>query len=215
MSSDNTNRPNNTGRLGPEERRTLTIPAFGAAETRTGVRDTTYHLVPSGNPKTKDTPIWRVLLTFGKNNQHATAGLDIHADTMIGRGSGEEESPDIDVNDLGGLEHGVSRNHALFRPTRNSLYLIDLNSTNGTYVNGIPLNHGAAAAIHNGDRIAFAGLTCQVEIISSPYNPPDPSAPVATTAEIQAILSHGKPKTGTETIFGVKLELPDRDDADR
>lgn len=89
MSSDNSNRPNRTGRLGPEERRTLTIPAFGAAETRAGVRDITYHLVPSGNPKTNDTPIWRVLLTFGNNNQHTLAGLDIHADTMVGRSSGE------------------------------------------------------------------------------------------------------------------------------
>jgi pSer/pThr/pTyr-binding forkhead associated (FHA) protein len=211
MPSDTTQRPNITGKLGPEERRTLTIPTFGTVETHSHVQDVIYYSVPSGYAGTKNVPVWRVLLRFGKGSQSVAAGLDVHADTVIGRGSGEAESPDVDLTNLGALEHGVSRAHALLRPTRNSLYVIDLNSTNGTYVNTIPLNHGAAAAIHNRDRIAFAGLICVVEIVSSPSNPTDPSSREATSAEIQAILQHGKPKTGTETIIGVKLELPDRD----
>lgn len=212
MPSTPPKRPNVTSKLDSDERRTLIIPAFGTFDTRFDVKDVIYHPVPSSYAATGTASVWRVLLKFGETGRRVVAGLDVYSDTVFGRGSDEPESPDIDLTNLGALERGVSRIHALLRPTPHNLYLIDLKSTNGTFVNAIPLNRGTAQAIRNHDGVAFAGLTCVVEIVSSPSYPIELPPPETSPADIEATLKIGKPKTGTETIFGVKLELPPKPD---
>lgn len=56
-------------------------------------------------------------------------------------------------------ERGVSRMHAKLMKKTEGLYLIDLNSTNGTYVNGEMLQGGEEYLLEEGDLVAFA--TCE------------------------------------------------------
>lgn len=218
MPSDQAKRPHSTNRLDAEERQTLIIPALGTFDTRFDVENVTYHPVPSTYASIETPPVWRVKLKFGAMGQRVVAGLDIYGDTVFGRGSGDPDSPDIDLTNLGALERGVSRRHALLRPTPNKLYLIDLESTNGTFVNAIPVSRGMAQMVRNHDGLAFAGLTCVVEIVASPAYPlaahdADAQAEV-NPAEITPTLKLGKPKTGRETIVGVKLQFPPKPDSD-
>lgn len=205
MPSGNLKRPHMTGKLDPEERQTLIIPALGTFDTRFDTEQKViYHRVPYNYEKIEAPPVWRVMLKFGAAGHYVVAGLDIYGDTVFGRGSEEADSPDIDLTNLGALERGVSRRHALLRPTINKLYLIDLNSTNGTFVNAISVSRGMAQMIRNHDGIAFAGLTCVVEIVTAPSattTAPEPDV----QGKVEATLKLGKPKTGRETVVGVKL----------
>ena len=45
------------------------------------------------------------------------------------------EFPNVDLDEEGGLDKGVSRRHAAIIQTQDSLYLVDLQSTNGTFLN--------------------------------------------------------------------------------
>lgn len=211
MPSNRTRQPRITNRLDAEQRQTLIIPALGTFDTRMDLRDVTYHLVPSIAPTIEDPPVWRVLLKFDGIGQQVVVGLDVRGDIVFGRGSGDPDSPDIDLTNLGAQDRGVSRRHALMRPSANKLYLIDLNSTNGTYVNAVPVSRGMAQVIRNHDSLAFAGLTSMAEIVSSPLSrreaPGTDLQEDTDSAELARTLKLGKPKTGRETIMGVKLPM--------
>jgi hypothetical protein len=58
----------------------------------------------------------------------------------------------------------VSRKHAMLEVDLSScLSIIDMGSTNGTYLNGSRLDHGTRAAVRVGDELSFSkGLTCQI-----------------------------------------------------
>ncbi|MBN1313220.1 MAG: FHA domain-containing protein [Anaerolineae bacterium] len=86
----------------------------------------------------------------------------------MGRGAGSPDSPDIDLTNLDALDLGVSRRHAMIRPTPKRLYLIDLNSTNGSFVNAVPVGRGMAQMLRHGDAVALSRLSFIIEIISSP-----------------------------------------------
>ena len=91
-------------------------------------------------------------------------GLDIRGDTVIGRT--DPESPvDVNLDSMNGASYGVSRRHALLRPTRHNLYLIDLESTNGTRCNGARLGRGTVHVVDQGDTLSFGNLTFEVIIM--------------------------------------------------
>lgn len=207
---------NTTNRLEIEERQTLIIPALGTFDTRFDVERVTYHPVPSTFAGSDQLPMWRVKIKFGGVDQRVVTGLDIYGDTIIGRGSGAPDSPDIDLTNLDALKLGVSRRHALLRPTVNKLYVIDLESTNGTFVNAIQVSRGMAQVVRNHDGLAFAGLTCVVEVVASPAYPLSVREPAEDNpADVAATLKVGKPKVGMQTIVGVKLEFPAKPDQDK
>ena len=53
-------------------------------------------------------------------------------------------------------ERGVSRMHAKVLKKEDGLYLLDMNSTNGTYVNGKPIDSGKDYLLEEGDVISLA-----------------------------------------------------------
>lgn len=222
MSAKSPKRPMMTTRLDAEERQTLIIPALGTFDTRFETENITYHPVPSNHASLKNAPVWRIKIKFGSMDRRVLTGLDIYGDTVIGRGSDAPDGPDIDLSNLDALKLGVSRRHALLRPTANKLYLIDLQSTNGTFVNAILVSRGMAQVIRNHDGIAFAGLTCVVEIVASPSYPLAAGADAPAEgepADVSGSLKISKPKIGRQTIVGVKLDhpsaTPEKDDKDK
>lgn len=199
-----------TGKLSLEEHHTLILPGMSSFSSSTPAREMVYHPTPSSYRKLEKPPTWRIILKFGSTGQHATVGLDVHADTVFGRGANNPDSPDLDLTNLGAMERGVSRRHAMLRPTPHKLYLIDLGSTNGTFVNAIPVSRGMAQTLRTHDAISFGGLNCVVEIVLSPASWEGSSMPEQEHAgeAVPLTLEIGAPKTGRETIAGARLNLP-------
>jgi hypothetical protein len=119
-----------------------------------------------------DIPRWRIEL-HDLGSLKEPLGFDILGDTVLGRHLPKAtETPDMDFSRFDTGDKGVSRRHALLRPTRNNLYLLDLGSTNGTQRNAFPLGPGHAQALHHDDVISLGRLTFTVKIIARPEPPP-------------------------------------------
>lgn len=87
------------------------------------------------------------------DNGHFTVG---RADTQSGN------YPDIDLTPYGGIEEGVSRIHACFRRTDEALTLEDMNSANGTYLNGQRMVPNQPRVLQDGDEVRFGKLVTRI-----------------------------------------------------
>jgi len=72
---------------------------------------------------------------------------------VIGRGDPHVTPPDVDLGPYGGGQAGVSRHHAQLLCHSEGFLLDDLNSTNGTFVNSVPVTPGQPARVRSGDVI--------------------------------------------------------------
>lgn len=109
---------------------------------------------------------WRIEL-YGPQGSK-TIGLDVLGDVVLGRGTEPGCLPDLDLSPYGALELGVSRRHAVLKPTSQSLYLLDLQSRNGTQYNGMPMANGLARSLQTNDVITLGTLRLLIKIIDSP-----------------------------------------------
>jgi predicted amidophosphoribosyltransferase len=66
--------------------------------------------------------------------------------------------PDIDMTPHRGEEGGISRRHARLVCQGSMWSIVDLDSTNGTYVNGTELQPKVPAPLHDGDRIGLGDI---------------------------------------------------------
>lgn len=81
---------------------------------------------------------------------------------LLGRGGSQADAMFIDLGSAGGLEAGVSREHAALDIKRNRITIKDLNSTNGTYVNRRQISPNTPVSIAAGDTIHIAKLKVRV-----------------------------------------------------
>ncbi len=133
---------------------------------------------------------WRVEL-HGLPRTAEPIGLDILGDVVIGRGSLGVESADIDLDPYGAFELGVSRRHAMLRPSTNALYIIDLDSTNGTLHNALRLGSGITRALSNNDTVTLGRLSFMIRIIDGPGLKKQEEASRGETAEPPASAAGG------------------------
>lgn len=70
--------------------------------------------------------------------------------------------PDIDLSLYGAEEHGVSRIHAEVLLKPDGIYIIDLDSANGTKVNGTRIKTITPVHLRHGDIIQLGGLSVQL-----------------------------------------------------
>lgn len=75
---------------------------------------------------------------------------------------------DIDLTPYGAQELGVSRTHAAVTVRSAGVSIIDLNSTNGTYLNGFALRPHQPYKLRHGDEITLGKLTLQVGFVMPP-----------------------------------------------
>ncbi len=73
--------------------------------------------------------------------------------------------PDIDLTEDGGLEKGVSRRHARITREGGELFLEDLGSVNGTFLNGKRLTPYLPHLLHSGDEIMVGRLVLRVSVV--------------------------------------------------
>jgi hypothetical protein len=77
---------------------------------------------------------------------------------ILGRGPLPEPEERIDLSDMGGVQHGVSRCHCLLQRRDHHLMVTDLGSTNGTYLNGELLLPHQSHILRHGDRLILGTL---------------------------------------------------------
>ncbi len=152
--------------------------------------------------------------------------------TTLGRYGDDSPEPLIDLSPYGAINQGVSRHHALLTVNENQTTLMDLNSTNGSWINQEQAISGKSFALRNGDRILLARLLILVCIYSGEHAQEaalrfqSMSANAGLTpqflatavvpfldrlAELQAILSGGQGQTMAEAQILSITALPDAD----
>ncbi len=92
--------------------------------------------------------------------EHADAVVvEPREEVFIGRADVQAgQTPDLDLAPYGAAEQGVSRSHAVIRRGEDTLTLIDLDSTNGTYLNGQRLLPHQPRVLRDGDEIRLGRL---------------------------------------------------------
>jgi hypothetical protein len=75
---------------------------------------------------------------------------------------GQPIMPDVDLSPYQAYASGVSRLHAVLKREARRVFLMDLGSSNGTYVNGKRLNPNVDHAVANGDVVALGKLKIQI-----------------------------------------------------
>ncbi|KAA3658735.1 MAG: GAF domain-containing protein [Chloroflexi bacterium] len=110
-------------------------------------------------------PVWRVRFEVPASKEKRL-GIDINDETIFGRGN---DLPNLmDLTPLGAETLGVSRHHMMLRPTPTNLFLIDLNSTNGTMRNGRSIGIRTPYSLVDGDVLTLGKLQVVVRIIERP-----------------------------------------------
>jgi hypothetical protein len=70
-----------------------------------------------------------------------------------------EKRGGVDLDSFGGYENGVSKRHAMIRRTENQYEIIDLKSTNGTFLNNKCISPNTPYSLTSGSRICLGVLT--------------------------------------------------------
>jgi pSer/pThr/pTyr-binding forkhead associated (FHA) protein len=122
-------------------------------------------VTPSGN----ETGV-RVVLHIGERNPR-TVSVAITGTLIVGRGGGEGPQPDLDFSSYRAAEHGLSRQHAALHAVDSFLYVEDLNSTNGTRINGFKLPPLRRYRLRSGDELEFGGLRVTIRILPQAAQP--------------------------------------------
>lgn len=87
--------------------------------------------------------------------------------TNVGRSDvAQNWHPELDVIPYGGgaPDLGVSRHQALIQREGAAYMVIDVGSTNGTFVNGKALAYNMPTELHDGDALAFGAFNAKVSI---------------------------------------------------
>ncbi|MGF1506456.1 MAG: FHA domain-containing protein, partial [Anaerolineae bacterium] len=110
--------------------------------------------------------IWYVVLSpIGMTRTHMP--LEIRGDVVLGTVV-DDASPDVDLSVWDAQNHGVSRRHLRLRPSERKLFLVDMGSTNGTHINGLPLGRSWAYAVRSDDIVSLGRLHIRVRIVQRP-----------------------------------------------
>ncbi len=131
-------------------------------------------LPPESKPLVKTSRLatpWRLLMQIGGQYQ-TTVGIEVRDKIVIGRSDPVASFyPDLDLSPYGGQQGGVSRRHAtIIQDDENkALFLEDLNSTNGTRINGFSLEPRRRYRLRDGDALEFGQVQMVLRVVRSPY----------------------------------------------
>jgi hypothetical protein len=90
--------------------------------------------------------------------------LPTRDELIIGRSSGNsaDATPDVDLTSYGAADCGVSRLHVRIRRKGVLLYVMDLGSTNGTWLNGRKLIPDGERLLRHGDQLRLSRMKIRV-----------------------------------------------------
>lgn len=94
--------------------------------------------------------------------------LSADREILVGRlDSAHGIFPELDLTVDGGLEEGVSRRHARIYMRDGTCFVEDLDSTNGSFLNGDRITPYLPYAFHDGDVLSFGSLQLKFRITSA------------------------------------------------
>jgi hypothetical protein len=106
------------------------------------------------------TRMQRVLLQFNKSNEWFTLP-EPASGYILGRAQSASDN-EVDLTPFGAEEAGISRRHAMLTIEQNHLWITDLHSINGTFLNGCPLEPDKPALLRDGDQLELGRLSLRV-----------------------------------------------------
>lgn len=107
----------------------------------------------------------RLIITLPGSTRPFIFNVEMIEELVIGRLVPETGwSPDIDLQEHGGQEKGVSRRHAAIIRRDDTLYLVDLSSPNATFLNEVRLFPQQPRALRDGDTLRVGRLILQVKL---------------------------------------------------
>ena len=75
--------------------------------------------------------------------------------------------PDVDLTPYQAYANGVSRLHAVLKRESNRVFVMDLGSSNGTYLNGKRIKPNVDQTLNHGDMLALGKLKIQILLKNS------------------------------------------------
>jgi predicted component of type VI protein secretion system len=107
----------------------------------------------------------RLILQLGEGAHSRTIAIPVKERMVIGRGgAGDGEMPDLDFTAFDASSLGMSRLHAALTFEDDMLYLQDLNSTNGTRINGFTIKPQRSYRLRNGDELEFGDFRMSIRV---------------------------------------------------
>jgi hypothetical protein len=93
----------------------------------------------------------------------STIVLELTDSIILGRGD-DTMAPDMyaDLTPYGAIDQGVSRRHAVLQRVKRTITISDLNSRNGTFLNGARLIPHQARFLRHGDEIHLGKLMFRI-----------------------------------------------------
>ncbi len=109
------------------------------------------------------------VIEFNSPNLPKPLRLRLENSTIVGRHvEGETRQPDVDLSPYGAEDEGVSRQHLRVFTENERLLVCDLESGNGTHLNGVRLKPGEPHPLAHGDQLRLGRMRLDVQIILSP-----------------------------------------------
>ncbi len=104
-------------------------------------------------------------LTFQIGDDQLAISLKMAERLILGRQSNQmTDRPDLDLARFKVAEHGISRIHATLECNEAGVYLMDLGSRNGTYVNNEILAAFSPCYLRDGDVVRFGKLALTLSL---------------------------------------------------
>jgi len=129
-----------TRQISDAEDDSIAKATWGAARFKQG-SSIVIHVRDSEDPVTVE-PSKRVI--FGRSDNSSTV------------------KPDVDFAPYGAVEKGVSRQHAALEVNEDTLMLLDVGSSNGTYLNGQRLLPNQPRVLRDGDEVRLGKLVAHI-----------------------------------------------------
>jgi hypothetical protein len=109
--------------------------------------------------------VWRLTAQLSEEARLMT--FPLRERMVVGRSSRKDPNarPDVDLAQCAGKERGVSRQHALLHFQDGQLFVEDLESTNGTRINGLKIEAGQQYKLRSGDELEFGRLRMVIRIV--------------------------------------------------
>src|SRR5258708_16489526 len=102
---------------------------------------------------------WKLMLFVGADRT-ASVRVEVVEHLAVGRSDPDNGyTPGLDLGGYGGQNAGVSRHYAVIDVKDGGLQIRDLDSTNGTRVNGFDLSANHPYRLKQGDEIEFGHLS--------------------------------------------------------
>lgn len=112
---------------------------------------------------------WRISLWIVHKEQAEI--VDLTGSMTLGRNHRETNTfPDIDLGPYNAEELGVSRQHLLLKLDGDRIFVMDMDSANGTKLNGEWLTPNQVYPLRHGDELTLGNMAIKVELLMDPFN---------------------------------------------